>query len=150
MDLITDNLFLIIVLIAGAISQWLKSRGESQNENQDPGDFYPEEYEEAPRRNYEAPVPPIPPQMPRSTVYLPTYDVGSELARQAEINEKIQALKSGRNQNKKAPTKHVKKATTAQLSKIKSPSIRETLNQKSELRKAILLREILDKPISLR
>jgi len=43
-DIIRDNIFLIILLFVGAISQWLKARAEAR-QNQDPG-YDPADLEE--------------------------------------------------------------------------------------------------------
>lgn len=80
MDIIRDNIFLIILLFVGAISQWLKARADakqSQEHEYDPADFE-EMIEEAERRHSRPAVPPplqrgsAPPPLPPTALPHPT------------------------------------------------------------------------------
>lgn len=150
MDFLTDNLFLILLLLGGAFSQWLKSRHDAQQEQQNrPGEAPPERYEPEPTYQKKHAKPPSLPvqKKPNSA---PLFDVEEELARQAELSEKIQQLQYEKrlqqSENKKSPSAELPQAPSA----LPQTSLRSTLRQRVELRKAIVLKEIFDKPLSLR
>ena len=168
MDIIKDNIFLIILLLVGAISQWLKARGEAR-QNQDTG-YDPEMMEEAEHRHSRPAVPPpLPPTafpQPAGSVIAPTpalrrksreiepapaaFDSAAELARQQQLADKLQEMKrtSGARQTNEGllPKKH----SVAYASTTSNSTLKSRLRNREELRQAFVLKEILEKPIALR
>jgi len=173
MDFISEY-FYVIILIVGAIAQWLKSRSEAKDAG---GGYHPEEHRhdpeeleeferEAERRNARPAVPPpLPPSggampglgrspvpdlrrnsPPVAAAAAPYLDASAELARQ-------QALMDQAGEFKRA--KIARKAKAAPLlspAKAARPAvgIRGRLHNRSEIRSAFVLKEILEKPIGLR
>jgi hypothetical protein len=175
MDLILDNIFLIILLLVGAISQWLKSRGES-GPAQDPG-YDPEELEEleemvreAERRHSRpaappplpsssafpvpqgaalAPAPPLRRKSGETSAAVP--DTSSELARQQAIADQLKELKRTRgarehNDSLLLPRRRGQIPASAAA----ASSLKARLLNRNELRQAFVLKEILEKPVGLR
>jgi hypothetical protein len=168
MDFFLDNIFIIILLLVGAISQWLKSRGEARQEHDHPG-YDPadieEMIEEAERRQSRPAVPPpLPsrgnmaapaPPLRRKTrdaapAFTASIDNSSELARQHDIAEKIKELKRtrGARQFNESLIPRKRKAGTA--TPAGSDSLKARLGNRRQLRQAFVLKEILEKPIGLR
>ena len=172
MDIIKDNIFLIILLLVGAISQWLKARGEArqnQDTGYDPADFE-EMMEEAEHRHSRPAVPPpLPPTsfpQPAGSVIAPApalrrksreiepapaaFDSAAELARQQQLADKLQEMKrtSGARQTNEGllPKKH----SVAYASTTSNSTLKSRLRNREELRQAFVLKEILEKPIALR
>jgi hypothetical protein len=172
MDIIRDNIFLIILLLVGAISQWLKARGEAR-ENQDPG-YDPAEIEEmieeAERRHSRPAVPPpLPPNafpQPPGSVVAPApslrrksrepvsasaaFDTSSELARQQELAEKLKEMKRTRGARAMSESLQPRKQAAAMPGAGAGLSLKQRLGHRRELRQAFVLKEILEKPVGLR
>ena len=172
MDIILDNIFLIILLLVGAISQWIKARADARQE-QDPG-FDPSELEEmieeAERRQARPAVPPpLPPAafpLPHGSSVAPApnlrrasreavappaaaaFDTSSELARQEQIAEQLKELKRSRGARETGdaliPRHRDRRASPA------GASLHARLGNRQELRQAFVLKEILEKPMALR
>lgn len=173
MDIFKDY-FYIIILIVGAIVQWLKSRSErvapgshEREENgYDPDDL--EEFEsEAENMNSR---PAVPPPLPRPGGALPgvgrsavpdlrrvtpppltsatmASDASAELARQQAMMDQARAFQRARRERATMETRQ----TAAQAApSAPSGTIRSRLHNRRELRSAFVLKEILDKPVGLR
>ncbi len=172
MDFFFDNIFIIILLFVGAISQWLKARGEAR-QNQDPG-YDPADLEEmmqdAERRQSRPAVPPpLPPntfpQSPGSMIAptpalrrksreaepAPTaFDTSSELARQQQLADKLKEMKRTRGAREMSDSLLPRKRSLADVSTVSGVSLKSRLRSREELRQAFLLKEILEKPVALR
>ena len=169
MDIILDNIFLIILLLVGAISQWLKARADAK-QGQEPG-YDPAEleemFEEVERRQSSPAVPPpLPPAFPvphgstaapvpnlRRTsrdapIAAAAFDTSSELARQEQIAEQLKELKRTRGARETGdaliPRNRGRGAASA------GSSLKSRLGNRNELRQAFVLKEILEKPIIMR
>ena len=169
MDFISEY-FYVIILIVGAIAQWLKSRSESEQEEEYRGeepDYNPEELEEfigeAERRN---PRPAVPPPLPaggalpgvgRSQVpdlrrneppplqeAAEEFDFSAELDRQQALIDQAREFKHEKSARKSI---EVKPAVVRPVSKEMATGIRERLHRRTELRSAFVLKEILEKPV---
>ena len=170
-----EDYFYIIILIVGAIAQWMKSRSGSKEEegyqSDEPG-YDPAELEEfieeAERRT---PRPSVPPPLPsqggaafpgagRSTApdlrrtsppplleAAANLDVAGELDRQQNLIEKAREFKRAKIARK---SKEVKAPGASPVSKVRTSGIRERLHSGPEIRSAFVLKEILDKPVGLR
>jgi hypothetical protein len=172
MDIIRDNIFLIILLFVGAISQWLKARAEAK-QGQEP-DYDPAEIEEmleeAERRHSRPAVPPpLPPtafpQPPGSVIAPaptlrrksrepesapPAYDASAELARQQELADKLKEMKRTRGARQTADGIPPRKRSASEPIPAAGVSLKSRLGSRRELRQAFVLREILGKPVGLR
>ena len=170
-----ENYFYIIILIVGAIAQWMKSRSGSKEEKGLQGDeagYDPAELEEfigeAERRN---PRPSVPPPLPsqaggalpgagRSPVpdlrrksppllqeAAASFNISDELDRQQELIEKAREFKQAKIARKsKEPIAPALKAKRTEA----ATGIRCRLHNRPELRSAFVLKEILEKPVGLR
>jgi len=175
MDFIFDNLIILLIVASGLVKWWTttqEAKRERENppptEEYDPGEL--EDFLEQAARN--DPRPAVPPPLPanqsgpmpgveRSPVpnlrkkssepppLVEMSGVQAELARQAALAEQLKGLKQA------------KQARTAKLAPIlgerkksalagNTGSLRSRLGNRRELRQAIVLKEILDKPIGLR
>ncbi len=163
MDILKDYL-VIIVLIVGAIVQWLKSRSGQANGND--AAHYSEEdhtqFEETQRRP--AGPPPIPsglmPGVERSPVpslrranttpsfYIP--ENSGEIARQAALAEQIRLAKAAKAARRQITLVSPSKSAKRHDSSGTGTSLKFRLRSVSELRKAFVLKEILEKPLALR
>ena len=174
MDIIRDNIYLIILLFVGAISQWLKARGEAR-QNQDPG-YDPADLEEMleeaePRHSRPAVPPPLPPHafpQPPGSMVAPTpapalrrksreaeaaptaFDTSSELARQQQLADKLKEMKRTRGAREISDSLLPQKRSLADVGTVSGVSLKSRLRSREELRQAFLLKEILEKPVALR
>ena len=172
MDIIRDNIFLIILLFVGAISQWLKARGEAK-QNQDPG-YEPADLEEMMeeaerRRSRPAVPPPLPPTafpQPPGSVIAPApslrrksrepelapvaFDTSTELARQQQLADKLKEMKRTRGAKQVNEGLLPKKRSVAGVNPAPVGSLKSRLRNRVELRQAFVLKEILEKPVALR
>lgn len=151
-EFILDNIKVVIGLviaffwIVGKISEARKKQQEQQPWSP------PEEDTEYPGQEYYDPEPPevyqrpaVPPPLPRPVAqFIPSED--HELARQRVMEERLSALRKEKTAAKSG--KIVRK--TAQPVPMVSPSIKARLRDRRELRRAIIMREILDPPVGLR
>lgn len=172
MDFITDNIFIIILLFVGAITQWLKARGEAR-QNQDPG-YDPADLEEmmqeAERRHSRPAVPPpLPPTAfphPAGSVTAPApalrrklrevepaplaFDTSTELARQQELADKLKEMKRTRGAREINDSLLPRKRSASDAIPVSDVSLKSRLLNRTELRQAFVLKEILEKPVGLR
>jgi hypothetical protein len=174
MDFLSDY-FYIIILIVGAIAQWLKSRSETTDaspyEHEEPHydpDVLEELEREAERRN---PSPASPPPLPSGGGSLPGVgrsavpdlrrkvnappvpaaaylDSSDESVRQQSLIDKAREFKSA----KRARVVKEPKGFGAKPAVPIAPggSLKSRLHNRRELRSAFVLKEILEKPIGLR
>lgn len=174
MDFILDNIFIIILLFVGAISQWLKSRGEAAQDKDpgfDPTDFE-EMIEEAERRQS---LPAVPPPLPSPVFNRPqqgpaatpvpalrrsqreaarpaaaTYDSGAELARQEGLAKELKEMKRAKGARATADQAIPRIRPAGTSGPIAATTLNARLRSRRELRQAFVLREILEKPLGLR
>lgn len=173
MDFLSEY-FYVIILIVGAIAQWLKSRSESRDaapyEREEPH-YDPEVLEElereAERRN---PRPSVPPPLPsagalpgvgrsavpdlrRKSTAPPVpaaayVDASEELARQQALMDKARDFKRAKvARATKAPKEFGAKAAVPVAT---GGGLRNRLHNRRELRSAFVLKEILERPVGLR
>jgi len=169
MDFISEY-FYVIILIVGAIAQWLKSRSESEQEEEYRGeepDYNPEELEEfigeAERRN---PRPAVPPPLPaggalpgvgrsqvpdlRRNEPPPLQEAAEEFDFSAELDRQQALIDQAREFKHEKSARKSKGAKPAVDRAVPSSGIRGRLHNRSELRSAFVLKEILEKPVGLR
>lgn len=171
MDFFLDNIFVIILLFVGAISQWLKARSEAR-QNQDPS-YDPADLEEMMQeaeRRYSRPAvpPPLPPnafpQAPGSVIEpapvlrrksreaepAPTaFDTASELARQQQLAQKLKEMKRTRGAREISDSLLPQIRSGRDVSPTTGVSLKSRLGNRKELRQAYVLKEILEKPVGL-
>jgi type IV secretory pathway VirB10-like protein len=154
-EFITNNIKLLIfagaavLWVIGKISEARKNKEEQTQQEQEPWSQDDDEYD---YDEHEEPVPPpyrtsVPPPLPRAVAppVLPSDD--RELARQRAMQERLSALRKERTAVSKAARKPAK--TTAQPM-VSPSSLKDRLRDRRELRRAIVMREILDPPVGLR
>jgi len=162
MDFILDNIFIIILLFVGAISQWLKARGEAPPEpgpGYDPSELE-EMIEEAERRHSRPAVPPpLPtqgsmaapaPSLRRKSSEPAGFDTSAELARQQELAEKVKELKRTRGARQFNESLIPRKRKAGSAAPVADTGLKARLANRRELRQAFVLKEILEKPMGLR
>jgi hypothetical protein len=169
MDFISEY-FYVIILIVGAIAQWMKSRSESREENGRPNDA--EDLEEMigreERRQSRPAVPPplarplTPPPLPasghspapelrrKSREVAPAFDTSGELARQQALAEKVKVMKQARAARKAGESLPSGKESAGSATRSAGLGLRDRLRNRNELRQAFVLKEIIEKPVALR
>ena len=168
MDWIFDN-FQIVALVGIAFASWLKHRldtkmaeREEQRTNEDEEDYDPADDWEA-RQNQPSPSVPPPlvwPTPPPLTREAPARQVAREseadliLKRQHDMQERIRQIKES-----KANISGGAAATKAQVAATRGKTqpnqtaksgLRQSLRNPREIRKAVIMREILGPPVGLR
>lgn len=164
MDWIFDN-FQIVILIALGVGSVIKSlleakarQKEETGQDYDPGEVF------APDEDYREPaMPSVPPPLNRQSVPPPLRESGyyeavadeaaRELEHQRALAERLRQIRET-----KATTTGGAQATRARLAgkeSVPSPGImplgiRARLRSPAEVRRAVVMREILDPPLSLR
>jgi len=169
MEFISDY-FYVIILIVGAIAQWMKSRSEAreQNDPRDEARDLEEMIEREERRQSRPAVPPplarpsTPPPLPasgpspapetrrRSREVAPAFDTSGELARQQALAEKVREMKQARSARKAGESLPSSRESARSATRATGLGLRERLRDRKELRQAFVLKEILEKPIALR
>jgi type IV secretory pathway VirB10-like protein len=155
-EFITNNIKILIFVgaavlwVIGKISEARKNKEEQQQEQQQP--WSPEDDDGYDYDERQEPVPPpyrpvVPPPLPRAVAApdLPSDD--RELARQRAMQERLSALRKERTAVSKAARKPAKAAPQPMVS---PSSLKARLRDRRELRRAIVMREILDPPVGLR
>ena len=172
MDFIFDNIFIIVLLFVGAITQWLKARGEAR-QNQDTG-YDPADLEEMMKeaqRSYPHPAapPPLPPnafpESPGSVIAsaaasrrksrepesaTTASDSSTELARQQQLADKLKEMKRTRGAREISDSLLPQNRSVGNISPAASASLKLRLGNRKDLRQAFILKEILEKPSGLR
>lgn len=167
MDWIFDN-FQIVALVALALASWFKSRMDAkaaEREEQrareemaqrgevEDDDFGPDE----PWREVMMPpdFPPPPPLFRASPPPVPTavVDTSAELKRQMEMQDRLREVRATRVVTT-GGANATRKLTASKQTGYAAPGVRHGLREiarnRSEIRRAIVLREILDPPLALR
>lgn len=160
MDWIFDH-FQIVLIVALAFASWVKSRQEAkqaEREAREAGElpdmrdiFGPEEtWQPEPEPNQPPPIPtytynsPAPPVIDEANAL-------RELERQSALREQLRQIR----ESKAITTGNAAATRERNSGKGKAPaaitaSLRETLKNRSELRKAVITREVLGAPVGLR
>lgn len=166
MDWIFDN-FQILAIVGLALASWLKSRAdakaaereeqEARRELENPEEFFgPDEAWGAP---HQPSVPPplvrtVPPPLVRSSPPpIPVVDVDGELKRQMDMQERLRQIRET-----KAVTSGGAAVTRARTKDAKHPKaapavpagLRGALRDHGQVRRAVIMREILGPPLGLR
>ena len=155
-EFITNNIKILIFVgaavlwVIGKIAEAKKNKEEQQQQEQQP--WSPEDDDGYDYDERQEPVPPpyrpmVPPPLPRAVAApdLPSDD--RELARQRAMQERLSALRKERNAVSKAARKPAKATPQPMVS---PSSLKSRLRDRRELRRAIVMREILDPPVGLR
>ncbi|MBX3740793.1 MAG: hypothetical protein KF712_07380 [Akkermansiaceae bacterium] len=153
-EFITNNIKILIFVgaavlwVIGKISEARKNKEEQQQEQEqwspeDDGYDYDERQE---------PVPPpyrpsVPPPLPRAVAAPDPAADDRELARQRTMQERLSSLRKERAAVSKAGRKPAKATPQPMVS---PSSLKSRLRDRRELRRAIVMREILDPPVGLR
>lgn len=161
MDWLLEHLQLVILAGLG-LAGWLKTRYDAQQaESDESGTDFPTQPPAMPR-------PFVPPPLERSTRQPPplrstspaipaaAQDFSEELRRQQEIEDRLRAIRASR--SNKAVSTGGAVATRAriaargkeQTARPPITTLRQRLHNRAEIRAAIVLREILDRPVGLR
>jgi type IV secretory pathway VirB10-like protein len=162
MDWISDN-FQIVILVLLALGSWFKSRLDAKNAEreetqQETETFDPEDYEweQQPEPTTPPPLsrPDVPPPMPMAA-FESAREAAATLKHQQDLAERLRQIRET-----KATTTGGASATRARVAASKSTaklplaaapvSLRGRLGNKVELRRAVVLREILGPPVSQR
>jgi hypothetical protein len=163
MDWLLDH-FQFVLIIGFALASWLKSRAdakraeEEERQAQEEGAGNDDGYE--PEEDWQLPpaMPTAPPPLIREVapppLYVDTTEADAILKRQQEIQERLQAIK-----DTKATTSGNAAETRARIAAASRPmvptaleksSLRSSLRDPMQTRRAIVLREILGPPVGLR
>ncbi len=164
----------VLLIFAGVVAQWIKSRNEAKEEARQleerlrrrkaaettlsDSPSVPTEKTAAKSRQKapRAVPPPLSSADSSPTLKEVAGKMSSELARQAAIKEKMQALEVAKKRSRETyreiqeKSRKVKPAISAQADLGSGLSLSARLKNRHELRRAIVLKEILDKPIALR
>lgn len=163
MDWLLDH-FQFVLIIGFALASWLKSRADAKRAAEE--ELQPREegagnddgYE--PEEDWQLPpaMPTAPPPLIREIapppLYVDTTEADAILKRQQEIQERLQAIKDS-----KATTTGGAAETRARIAAAGKPSsplalgansLRSSLRDSKQTRRAIVLREILGPPVGLR
>lgn len=165
MDWILDN-FQFVIIVGVALASWLKSRADAKRAEQEeleaPDEMVGEEEGYIPEEEWQLPpaipVPSAPPPLRTEPAAPPprldTSEVEAILKRQQEIQERLQAINDTR-----ATTTGGAAETRARITAADNPeaamiigntSLRSSLRDPKQTRRAIVLREILGSPVGLR
>ncbi|WAC20014.1 hypothetical protein OVA24_01305 [Luteolibacter sp. SL250] len=155
-EFITNNIkFLIfagaaVLWVIGKISEARKNKEEQQQPQQE--QWSPEDDDGYDYDERQQPVPPpyrpmVPPPLPRAVAVPDPAADERELARQRAMQERLSALRKERTAVSK-PTRKPAKATPQPM--VSPSSLKARLRDRRELRRAIVMREILDPPVGLR
>jgi hypothetical protein len=152
MDWIFDH-FQILAIVGLAFASWLKSRAdakaaereeqEARRELEDPEEvFGPGEAWMRPR---EQPAPPAPPP-------IPAVDAQGELKRQMDMQEKLRQIRETKTAGGagKATRMSLKNAKSTKTVSAAPVGLRAALRNHGQVRRAIIMREILGPPLGLR
>jgi len=166
MDWLLDH-FQFVLIIGFALASWLKSRAdakraeEEERQAQEEGvgnddGYEPEEDWQLPPAMPTAP-PPLIHEVASPPLYMDTTEADAILKRQQEIQERLQAIKATK--ATKATTSGGAAETRARIAAVGRPkampslgqsSLRSSLRDPKQTRRAIVLREILGPPVGLR
>lgn len=149
MDFILENIKIFIFLGAGAL--WVIGKiSENRKKRQAEEPWVEIEEDEIPEYSHRPKRPNVPPPLPQvgRSLVVPADD--HELSRQQALQERLAQLKRERTAVAKS-AQQTKKFLSPNAELLVSPSsMKARLKDPRELRKAIIMREILDPPVSLR
>ena len=168
-DVIADNLKPIIILIIVVVAVVRKIMEGINANKSGPGpsmedifgpDSEPREADRPLRPSVPPPIrqattpPPLrqvgpPPPLQRAAVTTPTGDTNAELARQRAIEERIRKIREAK-LKAQAASAPVHQVPVAHRQASISHSLNLRLHNTKELRRAFILKEILDRPVGLR
>lgn len=162
MDWIIEHIQ-VVVVIALVFASWLKHRIDAKaaerEQNLPPREMEDEEYDFGPAQNWPQPTPSVPPplirQSPPSLMRQVTDDPenAAQLKRQQDLQERLRQIRET-----KTTTTGGAAATRTRVAAAQShakpflaakTSIRETLRNPGETRRAVIMREILGPPPGL-
>lgn len=156
MTWILEHLQLVLIVGLG-LAGWLKSRYDAQNEAQE----HEEEEILAPPTN--RPVPTRPPPMPRTGAPPPLVSLSAvheqdarELRRQQELAERLRIIRENTKPRKssagQATAGRARGTPQRGAAAAAKPglTLRNRLHDPAEIRAAVVLREVLDRPVGLR
>jgi hypothetical protein len=162
MDWIFDN-FQILALVGIALATWLKKRAddkaaereeqEARRELEEPQEvFGPDEAWGSP---YQEPAPSsLPPPLVRvAPPPMPAFETEAELKRQMEMQERLRQLRETKavtSGGAAVTRERTKDAKHPKISSAVPVSLRGALRNHSQVRRAIVMREILGPPLGLR
>lgn len=161
MDWIFDH-FQILAIVGLALASWLKSRAdakaaereeqEARRELEEPEEIFgPGETWMRPRDQQAQPVPP--PLVRADPPPIPAVEEQGELKRQIDMQERLRQIRDvkaatgGGAAVTRARTNHMKPAKTASAAPV---VLRAALRNRGQVRRAIIMREILGPPLGLR
>jgi hypothetical protein len=161
MDWIFDH-FQILALVGLALASWLKSRAdakaaereeqEARRELEEPEEIFgPGETWKRPRDQQAQPVPP--PFVRADPPPIPAVEKQGELKRQIDMQERLRQIRDvkaatgGGAAVTRARTNNTKPAKTASAAPV---VLRAALHDRGQIRRAIIMREILGPPLGLR
>lgn len=152
MDSLPDSFKIILGLIVaafwiiGKIAEAKKQRQQQEEQPWPPDDEWP------PEETYEEAAPPplpsqrsAPPPLPQ---FIPSSD--AELLRQQTMQEKLASIRKEKREKRNTPARAAAKSAPTPKTTLVSPSLKARLRDRRELRRAIVMREILDPPVGLR
>lgn len=144
MDWLTDHLQILVILAAVIGGIWNKfSDWKKQAEEK----TAPPPLRRAPRSASPPPIPRAPREIPAvSPAMISQEETENLLRRQAEMRDRLQAAKAA----KRAEAAKSKSGRSTPSLAIGKPSLTATLKNRGELRRAFILKEILDPPAGLR
>jgi hypothetical protein len=162
MDWIFDN-FQILALVGLALASWLKARSdakaakreeeEARREMEEQGDvFGPEQEWREPQQWTPPPMPPPlvakPPPLPAAA-----QEADEELKHQLQLQERLRQLRETKAVTSGGAAATRARATTKKTGQTETAvpaGLRGVLRKRSEIRRAVILREVLGPPLGLR
>ncbi len=145
MDWIFDNIQILVAIGAG-IALWLNKRHEEREQQRQMEEEGPADWEEEEFGPEETSPPPQIVIHQRKPPPLPPTE-NAEAVRQREMMERLKALRAER--NAQAATKNAPARTKTSPAMVPG-SLQSRLRDRGEIRRAIVLREILGPPVGLR
>ena len=165
MDWIFDN-FQILAIVGLALASWLKSRAdakaaereerEARRELEEPEDvFGPEQEWREPQQWTPPPVPPPLVVTPRTPPPIPAaaLEAEAELKRQMQLQERLRELRETKAVTTGGAASTRTRTATQQTGYHAAAvpvGLRNVLHKRSEIRRAVILREVLGPPLGLR
>ena len=156
MDWIFDNLQIVVIIVL-ALGSWISSRMQAKKQEEQQEQEEAEETEGAetyiPESGWRMPAPSVPPPMSAGAAYDAANEIAAALKHQRDLAERLQQIRAT-----KANTTGGAAATRSRLAAkgktaatvLAPTTLRGRLNNRGELRRAIVLREVLSPPVGLR
>jgi hypothetical protein len=162
MDWIFDN-FQILALVGLALASWLKARSdakaarreeeEARREMEEQGDVFGPEQEWSEPQQWTPP--PMPPPLVAKPPTLPAaaQEAEEELKHQLQLQERLRQLRETKAVTTGGAAATRVRATTKKAGQTETAAptgLRGILRKRSEIRRAVILREVLGPPLGLR